>query len=418
MCDDRNRCAPDECRRIDSDTDDRCDDGTTAAAATLLKRRSKSLSSSILDYYTRYGHNRDLEKYFRYRRHNATTGQRSSSDESSVFVLAASSSQQQIPASTDADTSREVFVSSQSLNRKQAAVGGKGHRSSVGSQSARSDGTAKSSDRMAERSAAKQRTTEPPSVTSRSETDLSSARKNKPPAKNAKMSARSLYSLTSNIEINISNLDAMSERPPAVERQFWRESSATQTSSNALAENNDDSKTTQTAEQSPPADLQQPPAKAVTFSADEMVVEAPMSLDPNADLSLTSGPRPSSANSSIVSMATAANKPRLEWDSLADVGYEKSSQTEGEHLLHRSDGDSTDGVAEPLSTFERATLQKFFNARGMPFDGGNLLAALENACGLEGEKAAGAEAAAVLGEIDEEITLTENRLEDDVKGSI
>lgn len=410
MCDDRNRCAPDECRRNDGD-----DDAATASgAAALLKPRSKSLSSSILDYYTRYGQNRDLEKYFRYRRHNAATGQRSSSDESSVFVLAASSSQQQI-ASTDADTSREVFVSSQSLNRNR--VGGAKATASVGSQSARSVGDHRSSERVAgtvpmQRMAA-------PAASSRSETDLSSARKSRTHSKGTKSAAsRSLYSLTSNIEINISNLDLPAARPAADEYRFWRESSSTQTANDALVKSAAVSKSTETVGQ-PPLEVQQPP-KAVSFSADRLVVEAeaepPISLDAHADLSLTSGPRPSSANSSIVSMATAANKPRLEWDSLADVGYEKASQTDVDQRLTQSDG----GAAGPmsLSTFERAALQKFFDDRGLAFDDGNLLASLENAVGLEAEKAAGDGVLNVVEEIEEEITLTEENLVDVVKGLV
>lgn len=78
----------------------------------------------------------------------------------------------------------------------------------------------------------------------------------------------------------------------------------------------------------------------------------PLLKQTNFDLNTGDMPRPISAASSVMS---TSNKQRLEWDSLADVGYDKS--------MERSQS-----FESSLTTFERSALRKFFAERGMNFD--------------------------------------------------
>lgn len=366
-------CDPAECRLLDEE------EGPSCSISARLPRRSKLLSSTILDYCTHYGQHRDLERFLRYRKH--TAGHLSSSDESSL--LAALSAHNKSGCG-------ERRVSSLSLAGAAAGTSSEQLPSTeqtktIGSQSARCDrtevGGAKSKSK---------RSKETKSATSRSENDLSDVKSARTKRSDAKSAAhRSLYSLTSNIEISFSNLDLAAPVPASPSPVLHLESCATQTQTVA-----------------PDTDTLTPPLepKAVTFAAE---VDAPVPAEQHqqpADSSANSFVRPTSADSSIVSMVTAAaNKPRLEWDSLADVGYEKACQTDVERQTRSVGSDSNE-----LSPFERATLQKFFTERGMPFDRDNLLAALEDPQLLDAppeveEKVA----AAVVVDEEEELTLTE-----------
>lgn len=176
--------------------------------------------------------------------------------------------------------------------------------------------------------------------------------------------------MSSTIEISM-NVDMGSGRGT----RECLEHSATQTSQTIL------SPPRQLADAATETTYIEPFSRSVTFVApiaDEDEDDEPQSMGAAQAL------RPSSANSSIVSMGMP-NKPRLEWDSLGDVGYDKSVEANGGALTAASGGS-----VQNMSTFERATLRKFFAERGLVFD--------ENLAAIEDPKLFGAKLREIEGQ--------------------
>lgn len=411
-----SRCAPDKCRQMDEDDDDHQANNEPCSGASASQqptKRSKSLSSAILDYYTRYGQNRDLEKYLRFRKYTSTGGgggascQRSSSDDSSTLQQQLRQLSQEQFVSSSQSLNRSASRSSHSSDTMKAAV------PTTGSQSARggnSSSTSHSAEmlyvaKLTPKRSVHTKVSKSESA-SRSENDLTTTtmasdgkdtatskdrKKVRATKSSSSLTSRSLYSLTSNIEINISNLDALlpKERPPPASPapllppRVAEHSTQTQ-SITAFDDGVVVGKAVSFATRDLVAEVDAVPGTTAT-DADALHEKQPADMS----LSLCAG-RPSSADSSVVSTATGGGtKPRLEWDSLADVGYEKASQTDapdgGGGGGAFPDGAGAAATASgaaysdgSLSAFEREALQKFFAERGVPFDGRNLLASLDD----------------------------------------
>lgn len=165
--------------------------------------------------------------------------------------------------------------------------------------------------------------------------------------------------MSSTIEINM-NVDLGSGR----ERREYSEHSATQTSQTAFASSPKRPLATSTDATTETIGMEEAVGRTVTF-----VEPCPgVVTDEEESLGASNAQRPTSANSSIVSMGMP-NKPRLEWDSLGDVGYDNRSSGGEANGASSATAAAISGNGHPnMSTFERTTLRKFFAERGLAFD--------------------------------------------------
>lgn len=313
------------------------------------KRRSKSLSSTILDYYNRFGQNRDLEKYFRYRNnhshHHPHHGHRLSSDESCLppnmmaedrYQKSASASQ--LPLGSErsaAGTAASGEAISKVIDQRKAVL--EKEWSALGS---------------------------PRTIPKEPEAELtrpdSEDRQSPVGDIKKKKSSRSKKgsNMTSTIEINM-NVDMGQGRE---KQREYLEHSGTQTSHTSLSPQHKlalkSDATTDTIDIL--QKVEEVVSRSVTFIEPNNVEQVEDDDAHSTPTGASAQPlRPTSADSSIVSMGMP-NKPRLEWDSLGDVGYDKSAEPNSSTVNNRS--------SHNMSTFERATLRKFFAERGLVFD--------------------------------------------------
>lgn len=245
-----------------------------------------ALSSTILDYYHKYGRNRDLEKYLRFRN-------RSSSGSSSIQLS---------PIENRVGKSLENINILESCFEPEKSV-----QKSKSSESLNKCGHLKS-DGLVEKSA-------------------------KSPIDN-QIKLTTKKAVKSKKKSNI-NMDTSIEFVLTLPQQLSQPSHQHQASTDLSHTQHDFSQ------------------QKIEFGTSETQTERfEFPKTPNrSELDVVDIPaRPSSVASSAASIS---NKQRLEWDSMADVGYHKS--TESNNLTN-------------LTEFERKALKKFFASHGVSFD--------------------------------------------------
>lgn len=297
---------------------------------SCTSKKPSSLSSTILDYYNKYGQNRDLEKYLRFRRCG-----RSSSEESGSVNF--------IPENTAGASSKSLenlhilhsnldFEKNANKSRSSESLGDNKTKTS----SPRNDGT--QSARLAPNKVVNKEEAETASATKPEKSDevkvqIKNAHKTK-----SKKSWN--WNMESNIEITFpqpvqqpfyapaSYAPCVAEAIPPAQQKLALENSETQTNESAATDQGNESANY-------PKTPMRPLEKQLKFDC----------VPPQE--------RPTSAASSI---ASVSNKQRLEWDSMADIGYDRSSEPSHSRSL------------DSMTSFERSTLRKFFAERGLSFD--------------------------------------------------
>lgn len=263
------------------------------------KENSELLSKTILDYYTKYGQNRDLEKYLRFRK---CRGNSSGSGCSDVQVCGTDRLCRSME--TLGELRKKLSGSDTDENKSEK----EGLKATLNITTPNESKTPPLSDNN------RSPTTKPEAV----KVKLKSERKSKKKSFN--------FNMESNIVINVSPkkdgetaASGIPEHPSLVKRDFESQT-----------------------EDMLPKKLNYPetPAKPMAESQAklEITIDEPQSISPAS------------------SLASVSNKHRLEWDSMADVGYEKSAITAAGNLRSQE---------TRLSSLEKSGLKKFFAERGL-----------------------------------------------------
>lgn len=283
--------------------------------------RKANLSSTVLDYYNKFGQNRDLEKYLRLRRQNSSK----SSSDGSLYNFERTN--------TAAETER-VRKSLQKLNvsdGKDAKVA-----------SATPDANA-----VEASSGARGKPTEKSSAATGEQIKIQKILRKKSKSKSYNVS------MESNIEINmpppppsyslpeltnradLTTADSLKSMP----KQLQFQSCETQTASPLPSD------IPQSTTQVTPIDGSQVVPHVVEQVVAQVVESVVKSKPTTEECAVETSPASSIASA----------KTRLEWDSMADVGYKQI-------IDFKSKSNSN------LSTFEKDALTKFFARRGLNFD--------------------------------------------------
>lgn len=292
---------------------------------SCTSKKPSSLSSTILDYYNKYGQNRDLEKYLRFRRCGRSSSEESGSVNFNFNTEGASSKSLEnlhvLHSNLDFEKNSQKCRSSESLGDSKTKTS---PPRNDGPQSARLATNKESAE-----------TTSPIKPAEKSDevkVQIKNAHKSK-----SKKSWN--WNMESNIEITFpqpaqQQLYAQSYAPLVAEaiqpaqQKLALENSETQT--NEVAATDQDIKNANF-----PKTPMRPLQKQIDFEC----------VPPQE--------RPTSPASSI---ASVSNKQRLEWDSMADIGYDRSSEPSHSRSL------------DSMTSFERSTLRKYFAERGLSFD--------------------------------------------------
>lgn len=297
--------------------------------------RTSKLSSTVLDYYYKYGQNRDLEKYLRLKRQSTS---KSSSDSSLKNY-----------ASADSPTldCKRITKSMEKLNLSDRKIQFADEDDQSGG--ARKQSTTTNSDwneSNRDKSKDKQNSNEPQPIRIEKKTQQQWKGKSKSKSYN--------FNMESSIEINLPTTSSMPALPVSTQtidydssRKSYRiappqlESSETQTDANTMEPG--PSATT-------PIEHLKTPSNVNAMSVEQKV--------DRVKLTAASAPTPTSEmvqETSPASSVASAVKSRLEWDSMADIGYNR-------FIDFKSQSNSN------LTTFERSALTKFFAKRGLNFD--------------------------------------------------
>ncbi|XP_037033336.1 uncharacterized protein LOC119072254 [Bradysia coprophila] len=247
-----------------------------------------ALSSTILDYYHRYGRNRDLERYLRFRNR--------SSSGSSI----------QLSPTNDS----RVGKSLENINILESCV-------------------------ESEKSLQKSKSSESINRSGRSKPELTTGQcENSADTSDNQIKLTTKKALKSKKKFNI-NMDTHIEitLPQQLPHSSHQQVEQQQPSFDALMHH----------------DFSQQKSEFETSQTQTERIEFPKTPNRSEVDAIDVPARPSSVASSAASIS---NKQRLEWDSMADVGYYKS----------------TDNQLTNLTEFERKALKKFFNSHGLNFD--------------------------------------------------
>lgn len=269
------------------------------------KMKSAKLSSTVLDYYYKYGQNRDLEKYLRLRRQSSS---KSSSD----------SSLKNFESTNQAlvDSGR-IVKSMEKLHLNEG-------------DSPKKDAKFKKPEIVNKKNNKKEETND--------ETPIKIEKKTQQTIKGKTKTKSYNLNLESNIEINIpssTSVPSMLTMPiaqpipciPKTPINLSLESAETQT---------EPSPTKHTQTQS-----------LETYNPDKFVTANERSMNETTKSALENETSPASS--------VASAKVRLEWDSMADIGYNRI-------IDFKSQSNSN------LTTYEKNALTKFFEKRGLHFD--------------------------------------------------
>lgn len=273
------------------------------------KLKTSKLSSTVLDYYYKYGQNRDLEKYLRLKRQSTS---KSSSDSSLKNFTGADST----------SDSRRITKSMEKLDLS-------GRKTHSEDDSARR--ATKSTDHVAkssrDESKAKQSTSDNKPIKIEKKTQQQFSGKSKSKSYN--------FNMESSIEINLPTNTSLPTLPTM--QTIDSISKPTQTLQLESSETQTEPFQIRTAGPSTSVEQTPPTATAVERKSDRK-----KSTQENL-------PDTSPASS------VASAKVRLEWDSMADIGYNR--------IIDFKSQSNTN-----LTTFERSALTKFFAKRGLHFD--------------------------------------------------
>lgn len=280
------------------------------------RMKTSKLSLTVLDYYYKYGQNRDLEKYLRMKRNTS----KSSSD----------SSLRNYESSNYTSDSQRITKSMEKLNLSD----GKSRSKDDSDQR-----MAKSTDDVCESGDGRK-----PKKKSPDKNAIKIEKKTQQQFKGKSKSKSYNLNLESSIEINLPSSTSLPTLPttqiidsiPKMTRIPQLESCETQTDP-FLSKPMQQSTSVQV---TPPA-----VAKDVIKSGHEEMKQIP---DINQETSPAS--------------SVASAKVRLEWDSMADIGYNRI-------IDFKSQSNSN------LTTFEKSALTKFFAKRGLNFDDNFLILA-------------------------------------------
>lgn len=246
----------------------------------LIKSKSKnSLSGTILEYYTKYGQNRDLEKYFRFRRGQSSSGSSIGSNHNTHECPVAAGAANRLGRSLD-NLSNSPKPSTSSANSKSLPI------DNVSNEKVKSR-SAESIDRSATKSAdeAIKKTVSVEQITKTS-------RKNK----NKKKSIN--FTMESNIVLNVSQPPGESRSPSGADKK----DNNSQTDDRNVAQQN------QVMESSIVLNESNSNCASLSPIVDKKDSESQTDIPNVADESMDN--HPNSANSSPVSVS---NKHRLEW---------------------------------------------------------------------------------------------------------
>lgn len=263
------------------------------------RMKTSKLSSTVLDYYYKYGQNRDLEKYLRMKRQSTS---KSSSD----------SSLRNFESSHHASDSKRITKSMEKL-----------HLSA--NKSDDTDAT-KSANNSKEKKSPERMPTDPKPIKIEKKTHHQQHGKSKSKSYN--------WNCESSIEINLPSSSSLPaelqvHEPTPSARILQLESAETQTD-------------TFLPQAAPVAVHRKPPVAPRTLPAKATTEPAPSVPDNMPD-------------TSPASSVASATKVRLEWDSMADIGYNR--------IIDFKSQSNTN-----LSSFEKSALTKFFAKRGLNFD--------------------------------------------------
>lgn len=290
---------------------------------------TSKLSSTVLDYYYKFGQNRDLEKYLRVKRRSPS---KSSSDSSLKNYASADSS--------TLDCKR-ITKSMEKLNSSDPKIrfADQDEKNTSGSRR-----TGKSNAELTENELkSKQKSNEPQPIKIEKKTQQQWKGKSKSKSYN--------FNMESSIEINLPSTSSM----PALPVSTQTIDSSQKSYQIAVPQ----LETIETQTDSVLIDTET--SKEVQIDRNERItssnVNAPISerqsdrFKSTAEAPATEGLQETSPASSVASAA----KVRLEWDSMADIGYNR-------FIDFKSQSNSN------LTTFERSALTKFFARRGLNFD--------------------------------------------------
>lgn len=289
------------------------------------------LSSTVLDYYYKYGQNRDLEKYLRLKRQSTS---KSSSDSSLKNYASADSPTldcKRITKSMDRLnlSDRKIqFADEDDRNEPQC--------SSAGEPSAAIDSELNESSRDKPKAKHKSNESQPIKIEKKTQQQWKSKSKSK----------SYNFNMESSIEINLPTTSSMPILPVSTQtididssgkpyRIAAPQLESIETQTDAMA-------------------TEPGPSHVKTLSVEQKVNE----MKPTAAVAVatTTTPTPEIVQeTSPASSVASAVKSRLEWDSMADIGYNR-------FIDFKSQSNSN------LTTFERSALTKFFAKRGLNFE--------------------------------------------------
>lgn len=275
------------------------------------RMKTSKLSSTVLDYYYKYGRNRDLEKYLRMKRSNS----KSSSDSSSLKNYESVS---YALDSRNSAKSMEKLSSTDVKSRSKEDLAQK---------------PTKSIDRVYESGDVRK-----DEEKSNDQNQIKIEKKTHQHFKGKSKSKSYNLNVESSIEINLPSSNSLPTLPttqitdsiPKPSLTLQLESSETQTDASLTKPIQPSNSISQT-----------PPAASSTVTKN---TDAERNKQTQENIQETS---PSSS--------VASAKLRLEWDSMADIGYNRI-------IDFKSQSNSN------LTTFEKSALTKFFAKRGLNFD--------------------------------------------------
>lgn len=273
------------------------------------RMKTSKLSSTVLDYYYKYGQNRDLEKYLRMKRRS---GSKSSSDSSLKNIDSTNYNAERNTKSMD-----KLDFSDNKTKSKDGTL----------------PQTSKSTENISGSSAERKNVKEP-----REQQPIKIEKKTQQHLSSKSKSKSYNFNLESSIEINLPPSTSM----PTLATTHIADSVAKATRILQL-----ESAQTQTeaffAKQVPAtANERTPPAVTIQNAAPKPLRDASKPVQENI--------QETSPASSV-----ASAKVRLEWDSMADIGYNRI-------IDFKSQSNSN------LTTYEKSALTKFFAKHGLNFD--------------------------------------------------
>lgn len=304
----------------------------------LDRMKTSKLSSTVLDYYYKYGQNRDLEKYLRVKRQSTS---KSSSDSSLKNYASADSPTLDCKRITKSMeklnlSDRRIQFTDEDDQCEPPQSGGAGRPSAEGVNESSGD---KSKD--------KHKSNESQPIKIEKKTQQQWKCKSKSKSYN--------FNMESSIEINLPATSSMPALPVSTQT-IDIDSSENPNYRIAVAPQLESSQTQTEALATEPG-----PSNVKTLIVEQTVEQIKSTAPATATAIATAVATTTTPTSEMVqetspaSSVASAAKSRLEWDSMADIGYNR-------FIDFKSQSNSN------LTTFERSALTKFFAKRGLNFD--------------------------------------------------